>query len=65
MTREKALEASRAIDAIDGFRIFMEEIDRAIVNAEELMTFDPRFTLALNELIEAELARLEQVLVDL
>ena len=65
MTREKALEASRALDAIDGFKEFMEEIDRAIVNAEEVMTFDPRFTSALNELIEAELARLEQVLADL
>ena len=65
MTREKALEASRALDAIYGFKEFMEEVDRAIVNAEELMTFDPRFTSALNELIEAELARLEQVLADL
>jgi hypothetical protein len=29
------------------------------------MAFDPKFTSALNELIEAELARLEQVLADL
>lgn len=65
MTHEKALEASRALDRICGFREFMEEIDRATVNAEELMTFDPRFTSALNELLEAELARLEQVLADL
>jgi hypothetical protein len=65
MTYEKALEASRALDAIYGFREFMEEIDRAIVNAEGMMAFDPKFTSALNELIEAELARLEQVLADL
>lgn len=65
MTHEKALEASRALDRICGFQEFMEEIDRATVNAEELMTFDPRFTSALNELLEAELVRLEKVLADL
>ena len=30
MTRTKALEAARAVDAIDGFQMFMEEVDRAI-----------------------------------
>ena len=64
MTRTKALEASRALDAIDGFQMFMEEVDRA-VNDCDTFIMNPEFVSALNELMETELARLNQELEDL
>ena len=65
MTREKAMEASRAVDAIDGFHIFMEEVDRAIESAEELALLSTDFKVLLDTLMKTELASLEQVLADL
>ena len=65
MTRSKALEASRALDAIDGFQAFMEEVDKAVNDANDFSTLNPEFVSALNELMETELARLNKVLADL
>lgn len=66
MTREKALAASRALDAIDGFHIFMEEIDKAIDSAEELeLLLDTEFKSNLDSLLKTELERLKKVLEDL
>ena len=65
MTRSKALEASRALDAIDGFQAFMEEVDKAMNDANDFSTLNPEFVSALNELMETELARLNKVLADL
>ena len=65
MTREKALAASRALDAIDGFHILMEEIDRAIESAEELALLAPEFKIQLQNLLDNELANLEKTLEDL
>ena len=65
MTREKALAASKALDAIDGFYIFMEEVDRAIINAEELALLSPDFKFKLQNLLDDELAHLKKVLEDL
>lgn len=65
MTREKALAASKALDAIDGFHIFMEEIDRAIDSAEELALLDIEFKSNLDSLLKTELERLKKVLEDL
>ncbi len=65
MTRSKALEASRALDAIDGFQAFMEEVDKAVNDANDFSTLNPEFVSALNELMENELARLNKVLADL
>lgn len=65
MTREKALAASKALDAIDGFYILMEEIDRAIDSSEELAPLSPGFKLNLNKLLDTELNRLKQVLEDM
>lgn len=62
MTRTKALEASRAID---GFQAFMDEVDKAVKDAEDFALFNPEFKNALNELMETELARLNKVLADL
>ena len=64
MTREQALAASRALDAVDGFQMFMEEVDRA-VNDCDTFIMNPEFISALNELMETELARLNKVLADL
>ena len=65
MTREKALAASKALDAIDGFHIFMEEVDRAIESAEELALLAPEFKIQLQNLLDNELANLEKALEDL
>ena len=65
MTREKALAASRALDAVDGFQVFMEEIDKAVADADDFSTLNPEFKMALNKLLEDELARLNQELEDL
>lgn len=65
MTREQALAASRALDAVDGFQAFMEEIDKAVIDAEDFALFNPDFKIALYKLMEDELARLNQELEDL
>ena len=65
MTREKALMASRALDAIEGFQIFMEEVDRAIESAEELALLSTDFKQALDVLLRKEQKRLEKELEDM
>ena len=65
MTREKALAASRALDAIDGFNVFVEEVDRAVISSEELALLSPDFKIALQNLLDAELDRLNKVLEDM
>lgn len=64
MTHEKAIEASRAVDVIDGFEAFMEQVD-AVVGDYEYDCLSVEFRISLNTLMKAELARLEQVLADL
>lgn len=65
MTREKALEASRALDAIDGFEAFMDEIDKAVLLAEDFIELSPDFKLELDNLLQAELLRLKTVLEEM
>ena len=65
MTREKALEASRALDAIDGFESFMDEIDKAVLLAEDFAELSPDFKLELDNLLQAELLRLKNVLEEM
>ena len=65
MTRKKALEASRALDAIDGFEAFMDEIDKAVLVAEDFAELSPDFKLELDNLLQAELLRLKNVLEEL
>ena len=65
MTREKALKATKALDAIDGFQSFMEDVDRAINESEVYAVMSTEFKLALVNLMEEELARLNKVLADL
>ena len=65
MTISKALEASQALDAIDGFKDFIEKVSKAVNEAEEFSLLNPEFKIALNELMGNELARLNKVLTDL
>ena len=65
MTREKALEASRALDAIDGFEAFMDEIVKAVLLAEDFAELSPDFKLELDNLLQAELLRLKNVLEEM
>ena len=65
MTRKKALEASRALDAIDGFEAFMDEIGKAVLLAEDFAELSPDFKLELDNLLQAELLRLKNVLEEM
>ena len=65
MTREKALMASRALDAIEGFQAFKDEIDRAIENVEDLAPLSIEFVQELDALLRKEEKRLEKVLEDM
>ena len=65
MTREKALAASRALDAINSLQAFKDEIDKAIENAEDLAPLSIEFVQALNTLLRKEEQRLEKVLEDM
>ena len=65
MTREKALAASRALDAIEGFQTFKDEIDRAIENTEDIAPLSIEFVQALDALLRKEEKRLEKVLEDM
>ena len=65
MTREKALEASRALDNIDGFEFFMDKIDQAISATEDYVFLSQDFKMNLNDLLQAELLRLKNVLEEM
>ena len=65
MTREKALKASRALDAIDGFEAFMDEITKAVLLAEDFAELSPDLKLELDNLLQAELLRLKNVLEEM
>ena len=65
MTREKALEVSRAVDAVDGFEAFMEEIDKIIIDTEDFTPLSPDFKLKLENLLQTEFLRLKTVLEEM
>lgn len=65
MTREKAVKATKALDAIDGFQAFMEQVDAAINDSVAYYEMSTEFKLALEDLLTTELARLNKVLADL
>lgn len=64
MTREKAIAASCAIDAIDSFQMFMEEVDK-LMGESDIYIIDSAFQHEITEMMETELARLNKVLADL
>jgi hypothetical protein len=64
MTREKAIAASRAVDAIDSFQMFMEEVDK-LMDESDIYTIDSAFRNKFTEMMETELARLNKVLAGL
>lgn len=65
MTREKAFEVSRALDNIDGFEFFMDKIDQAIAETEDYILLSHDFKLELDNLLQAELLRLKNVLEEM
>lgn len=65
MTREQALEAYRALDAIEGFEAFMDEIYKVVRVAEDFASLSPDFKLELDNLLQAELLRLKNVLEEM
>jgi hypothetical protein len=53
------------LDAIDGFEAFMDEIDKAVLLAEDFAELSPDFKLELDNLLQAELLRLKNVLEEM
>ena len=65
MTREKALEVSIALDAIDGFEAFIDEIDKIVAKTEDSTILSSKFKIRLENLLQTELLRLKNVLEEL
>ena len=65
MTRGKAYEIARAVDNLDGFEACMDSIYAAVRDAEGCCEISDDFRKKLNELMEAELQRLKQILEDM
>lgn len=65
MTREKALEVSRALDAIDMFEAFADELEYFLdTNGADVPNFD-NFRYSLDLLVQDELFRRKTALEDL
>jgi hypothetical protein len=64
MTRDTAVRATKALDAIDSFQMFMDEVDK-LMDDGDLYMLDPAFRHEFTEMMETELARLNKVLADL
>ena len=60
MTREKAIKASLALQKVDDFRVFMDEVE-ALIDECEVMDFRNQ----LMSFLELELERRETILRDL
>ena len=65
MTREKALEVSIALDAIDGFEAFIDEIDKIVAKMEDSTILSSKFKIRLENLLQTELLRLKNILEEL
>ena len=65
MTRDKAYIIARAIDEIDSFQIFAEEVEKVIFYSEEYCILNPDFVDAIKNLLDVEQKRLEKILEDL
>ena len=65
MTREKALEVSKALDAIDMFEVFIDELEHFLDSSgTDVPNFD-NFRYSLDLLIQDELFRRKTALEDL
>lgn len=65
MTRDKAFIISRALDDIDSFELFAEEVEKLIYDSEEYCILNPDFVEAMKNLLDVEQKRLEKILEDL
>lgn len=65
MTRDKAYIVSRALDDIDSFQFFAEEVEKVICDSEEYCILNPDFVDAIKNLLDVEQKRLEKILEDL
>jgi hypothetical protein len=64
MTKEKALEASRALDNIEGFGHFIDKVEQAFNEASDLCDMRD-FYCTLMDMLEKELQRRKNVLENL
>ena len=65
MTREKALEVCSALDAIENFEGFIEEINEIITKTEDFTPLSHDFKIELKYLLQEEHLRLENVLKEM
>ena len=65
MTREKALEVSKTLDAIEMFEVFIDELEYFLdINGVDVPNFD-NFRYSLDLLVQDELFRRKTALEDL
>lgn len=64
MTREKAFEISKALDAIDSFEVVMDVMESALIQAEEYAEIKD-FKVALRHLMVDEYERRKKVLEEI
>lgn len=57
MTKEFAVQVSRAVEDIEGFESFMEEVDKALGEAMDWCDMPADFIDALDNLLKNELKR--------
>lgn len=57
MTRELAMQVSKAIEDIEGFETFMDEVDRALGEAMDFCDIPGDFVIVLDNLLKDELQR--------
>ena len=66
MTREFALQVSRALDNLESFEVFMDMIDQVVLRAEDELGIDlGDFNDKLQELLTTEFNRRAHVLEDM
>lgn len=65
MTREKAIEISRALDAVDSFECVMDIMESAIIKSEESGIDIKDFKIALRQLMVDEYNRRKKVLEEI
>lgn len=66
MTREFALQVSKALDNLESFEVFMDMIDQVVLRAEDELGIDlGDFNDKLQDLLTEELERRAHVLEDM
>jgi hypothetical protein len=65
MDRQKALKVTKALNELEGYEIFVDNLTDCLEEAKDLCSFPKEFIESLNDLLDYEQKRREKVLEDL